>query len=139
MNIHRITFWYELTGNFLRLKDFLSSFSICNLCLSLLGSLRLNTLCILLRILLFSCECFLNSHIPTNLCVLPFHPHTHTYLTHTTCILLSLTHTLSIHTSHFLFTHSSHFLFTHSSHVHLTCSPHAPHMFSRIFLVPVVY
>lgn len=38
MNIHRITFWYELTGNFLRLKDFLSCFSICNLSLSLLGS-----------------------------------------------------------------------------------------------------
>jgi hypothetical protein len=71
---------------------------------------------------------FLNVYTHTHLCAFPFHFHTHTShisLTHTTCTLLSLTHTLSVQASfslHSFFIVSLHSLFTYSSHALLPFS-----------------
>jgi len=93
---------------------------------------------------------FLNFHTPIHLCSFLFHSHTHsahkspTHLTHTTCALLSLTHTLHTHLTvfpHSLFTCSSHAL----SFSFFTRSLHSPHIFfihalihSLIYLLAVL-
>ena len=108
INIHQQLFGYQLTGNFSRLKVSLSSLSLSALSLSLIRS---------------QLEAAHTLHSPVHFSFLELSPsHTsvcsHTSHPHTTYTLLSLTHTISIHS-----------LFSHYSHAFL--------MLTCLFLAPV--